>query len=92
MRESEIEKSLKKATEKRNGLCIKFTSPGNKGVPDRLILMESKVAFVELKRPGQKLRPIQEYWKKKLIDRGHLYFKIDDPEQIEEVLDEIQRG
>lgn len=91
MREARIEKLLKIATEKRGGLCLKFTSPGNKGVPDRVILFGNNVvAFVELKSPGKKLAPLQQYWKDKLNEKGCLYFKIDGPEQIEEVLDEIQ--
>lgn len=93
MRESQIEKKLRDATKKRNGLCLKFISPGNSGVPDRLILMQnSRVAFIELKRPGGDLKPLQKYWRRVLENLGLLYFKLDSPDEIEEALDEIQRS
>ncbi len=50
MRESQIENYLKLEIEKLGGLCLKFVSPGNKGVPDRLLILpEGKVIFAELK-------------------------------------------
>lgn len=91
MQESAIEKKLRIATKKRNGLCLKFISPGNSGVPDRLILMQnSRVAFVELKRPGEDLKPLQKYWRRVIKSFGLHYFKLDSPDEIEGVLDEIQ--
>ena len=42
---------------------IKLTSPGRRGLPDRLILLpEGKAVFIELKAPGRegKLSPNQE--------------------------------
>ena len=38
MRESEIERRLVQQVRKHGGLCYKFTSPGNPGVPDRIII------------------------------------------------------
>ncbi len=50
MRESQIENYLKREIEKLGGLCLKFVSPGNKGVPDRLLILPGgKVIFAELK-------------------------------------------
>lgn len=44
-------------------LCLKFISPGNAGVPDRLLLKAPGiVGFAELKRPGEKPRPLQMRW------------------------------
>lgn len=44
------------------GLCYKFVSPGNPGVPDRLILLPGgRILFVELKTPGGKLSNIQSW-------------------------------
>ena len=39
MREKTIENKLKTAVKEKGGLCLKFTSPGFDGVPDRIILM-----------------------------------------------------
>ncbi|MGE7129175.1 VRR-NUC domain-containing protein [Lysinibacillus xylanilyticus] len=60
MRESQIENYLKREIEKLGGLCYKFVSPGNKGVPDRLIILPNgQVIFAELKNETGKLSPIQ---------------------------------
>lgn len=50
MKESDIEARLVREVRKRGGLCYKFVSPGNNGVPDRIIITpDGRVYFVELK-------------------------------------------
>lgn len=57
MREKEVEAALVKAAKKRNGVALKFVSPGLSGVPDRLVLLpDGKIGFIELKAPGKKMR------------------------------------
>lgn len=91
MRERTIEQKLTKAVNDIGGLCYKFTSPGNDGVPDRLLLMnEGKVAFVELKAPGKKLRPLQLRQITKIRKLGFKVYVIDSPDQIGGIIDEIQ--
>ncbi|MEW8994422.1 VRR-NUC domain-containing protein [Clostridium sp.] len=90
MQESEIEKTLTFEVRKRGGLALKFISPGMSGVPDRLIIMKGgKLAFIELKAPGKKLRPLQIKRKKQLEELGFLVYCIDKKMQIGDVLDEI---
>ena len=91
MRESTIEKQLVKAVGQSGGLAIKLVSPGWAGAPDRLILMPGgKLAFVELKAPGQVLRPLQVRRKRQLEALGFSVYCIDSPEQIGGILSEIQ--
>jgi hypothetical protein len=60
MRERDIETYLRDKVKKAGGKAYKFESPGNDGVPDRLVLFPgNKVYFVELKAPGKKPRPLQ---------------------------------
>ena len=74
MREAEIEKYLRTKIEAKGGLCLKFVSPGNSGVPDRLVIYpKGQTCFVELKAPGKELRPLQSYWLGKLIDMDQNY-------------------
>ena len=91
MKERIIESALVSATKKRHGMCLKFVSPGCDGVPDRIVLLPyGKIAFVELKAPGKKMRPLQEKRKRQLESLGFLVFCIDDKDKIEVMLDEIQ--
>jgi hypothetical protein len=91
MRETIIEKKLAAEAKKRGGLAVKFVSPGLDGVPDRLVLFPGgRLAFVELKAPGKKLRPLQEKRARQLAALGFHVFCIDGKEQIGGVLDEIR--
>ena len=92
LRERDIEKKLMQAVRKAGGLALKFVSPGLAGVPDRLVLMpKGRVCFVELKAPGQKMRPLQRKRKEMLESLGFRVYCIDSIEKIGGVIDEIQR-
>ena len=94
MREKEVEAALVKAVKKRNGMALKFVSPGLDGVPDRIVLLtdgeQGKLAFIELKRPGCKMRKIQEKRKAQLEALGFLVYCVNDKDVIGGILDEIQ--
>lgn len=90
MRENAIERQLAMAVKKMGGMAVKFVSPGLDGVPDRIVLLpDMKMAFVELKAPGKKLRPLQEKRRWQLEALGFPVYVIDGAEQIGGVLDEI---
>lgn len=90
MREKDIEQTLRKAVKAQGGIALKLVSPSFIGIPDRLILMpKGKVAFVELKSTGSKLRPLQIKRKRQLELLGFKVYCIDGMEQIGGVIDEI---
>ena len=61
MLEKEIEKKLVSEIKKRGGRAYKFVSPGNDGVPDRLVILPGgKVIFAELKTDTGKLSSRQQ--------------------------------
>ncbi len=92
MKESTIEAALRRAVIRHGGLALKFVSPGMAGVPDRLLLFPGgRMAFVEVKAPGRKPRPLQVYRMDQLRKLGFKVFVIDGREQIESVLDAIGR-
>ena len=71
MREKVIERKLIQAVRQCGGLALKFVSPGFNGVPDRLLLfMGGKVAFVEVKAPGESPRPLQAHRMEQLRRMG----------------------
>ena len=91
MREDAIERRLVTEAVKRGGLAPKFVSPGLDGVPDRLLLLPGgRLAFVEVKVPGKKPRPIQRRRMEQLTALGFQVFVLDSKEQIGEILDEVQ--
>ena len=60
MLESKIENALVKRVKQLGGKCEKFTSPGNRAVPDRLVTLPGNIIiFVELKAPGKKATKLQ---------------------------------
>ena len=88
MLERFIEQKLVARVKREGGLCPKFVSPGSDGWPDRLVLMPGgKIAFVELKAPQGRLRPIQVQRHAQLRDLGFSVFVVNDPDQIPEVLE-----
>ena len=91
MREREIEQKLIDAVKTQGGVCWKFVSPGTAGVPDRIILMPmGRIAFVEVKAPGERPRKLQLARHRLLRRLGFKTFVLDSPEQIGGILDEIQ--
>ena len=60
MLERDIESALVKRVKELKGLCEKFTSPGRRSVPDRLVTLPGDIViFVELKAPGKKPTKLQ---------------------------------
>jgi hypothetical protein len=90
MREKTIEQKLVRAVKAMGGIAPKFTSPGFDGMPDRLVLLaRGKIAFVEVKRNGEKPRPLQEARHELLRRLGFEVYILDDGKQIGEILKQI---
>lgn len=61
MKESEIERVLVEEVKRLGGRAYKWTSPGNDGVPDRIVFLpDTRVIFVELKTDTGRLSPLQK--------------------------------
>jgi len=85
--EKDLERKLVKAVRDSGGLALKFVSPGMEGVPDRLLLFpEGRVAFVEVKAPGEKPRPLQVHRMEQLRALGFRVYVADNPGRIEEIV------
>lgn len=60
MRESELESILVREVRKEGGKAYKWVSPGNAGVPDRIIFFPGgEIYFVELKADGGTVSSLQ---------------------------------
>ena len=91
MHERILESKLTRATKAMGGLALKFISPGYDGVPDRIVLFPGgRIAFVEVKAPGEKPRPLQLSRHRLLRRLGFRVYVLDAAEQIGGILDEIE--
>ena len=91
--ERQIEQRLVTETRKRGGMALKFVSPSFAGMPDRLILLpDGKMAFVEVKAPGQKPRPLQVKRHAMLRKLGFKVFVLDAASDIPVILKKVMEG
>lgn len=71
MKESYIESYLVRKVKENNGLCLKFVSPGNPGVPDRIVITPNgRTIYVELKTDTGRLAKIQKWQRSEMKKRG----------------------
>lgn len=71
MKESQIEAKLVRMVRDRGGLCYKFVSPGNPGVPDRIVITpDGRSVYVELKTEVGRLAAIQQWQLREMKKRG----------------------
>jgi hypothetical protein len=62
-------------------------------MPDRIVLMPGgRIAFVEVKAPGQKPRKLQIRRHARLKVLGFRVFVLDDPKEIPDIITAIQEG
>lgn len=90
LRESRVEKYLVESVKKSGGKCPKFSSPGNRGVPDRIVLLPGRaVWFVEVKGSGGKLSRLQEKWIEILRGMGFEADVVNSFEGVDELMEKI---
>lgn len=93
MREKILEEKLIKAVQQNGGVCWNFTSPGTAGVPDRLLLLPGgRIAFVEVKAPGEQPRPLQRSRHRLLRRLGFRVYVLDNLADIEKIILEVKNG
>lgn len=89
MLESKIEKELRLQVKAIGGKAYKFSSPGNNGVPDRIVIYNGRCHFIELKKPGEDLTPMQKVVKKHFKKLGFEVYKIDSVELVTKFVNEV---
>ena len=83
LREKDIERYLVNEVRKIGGTAYKFTSPGRRSVPDRMILLKGQPAiFVECKRPGGKLTQGQKREIEKLREKDFQVYVVDSKQKV----------
>ncbi len=87
IRESDIEKYLTKQVKLLGGKAYKWVSPGNNGVPDRIVFLpKGHIIFVELKAPGKMPTELQTHQHRKLNALGHDVFVLDGMAKVDDFI------
>ncbi|OCW92681.1 hypothetical protein A9168_14995 [Macellibacteroides sp. HH-ZS] len=68
--ESVIQTRIIKRMEAQGYYVIKLQLTNKNGIPDLLCLKDGKASFIEVKRPGEKPRVLQEYRHNELRELG----------------------
>ena len=88
--EKKAERNLQKIVENKGGKWLKFISPGNNGVLDRIALLPGgKIWFVEMKSENLGLDPLQKYWWKELTKLGFECILINNQHSYDEFVGTI---
>lgn len=90
MVEKDVEKYLVREVKENGGLCFKFVSPGNPGVPDRIVLTpDGRSIYVELKTDTGRLAKIQKWQRGEMEKRGADVRVLYGLDEVKEFLREV---
>jgi Holliday junction resolvase len=79
MRESRLEAKISKYAKSKGCLSYKWSSPSQRGVPDRIIVAPNgKVLFLEVKALGEKPTKLQLHEIAKLTAQGCTAYWVDN--------------
>lgn len=91
MLEKTVETFFVKAVKAAGGEAYKFASPAQRGVPDRIVILNGAVFFAELKAPGKTPTAYQRREHDRIRRAGGLVVVIDHPSQINFILDQFKK-
>jgi hypothetical protein len=83
MLERDVESYFRKAVAAAGGVAFKFVSPSHRGVSDRIVCLQGQTWFVELKRPGGRLMPLQRVFAAEMERLGQRYCCLSSREEID---------
>lgn len=93
MREKEIEDYLRLKIKTLGGRAYKFVSPGNAGVPDRLVLLPGgRIAFAEMKAPGGRATPLQKRQMEYIASLGFSVWLLDSRAKVDDFAQAMQKA
>ena len=93
MLEREVEKNLVDGVRRLGGRAYKFVSPGNDGVPDRIVVLpDTAPMFVELKTESGRLSRLQKVQITRLENLGQNVRVLYGVKDVENFLEEMWNG
>ncbi|HNC97233.1 MAG TPA: VRR-NUC domain-containing protein [Myxococcota bacterium] len=99
MREKDVEQHLIGRAGTLGGAANKFTSPGRRGLMDRIVMLPVPeehrdivaryIRFVEVKRPGQRARKLQDFWIRVFRGYGFWAGTVSTPTEVDQLFEEM---
>lgn len=90
MTEAQIEAKMVRMVRERGGLCYKFVSPNNPGVPDRIVITPGgKTIYIELKTEIGRLASIQKWQIAEMRKRGADVRTLKGWDAVKEFVEEV---
>lgn len=90
LRERDVEKRLVDGVKALGGRCYKWVSPGNVGVPDRIVLYDGRTIFVELKTDDGRLSPVQARQIQRITEMGNEVEVVYGPGGVDDFLRRLE--
>ncbi|WP_313994034.1 VRR-NUC domain-containing protein [uncultured Selenomonas sp.] len=91
MKERDIEALLRDGVKQLGGKAYKWVSPGNAGVPDRIVILPGgKVIFVELKQENGQLTRLQKIQQDTLRAMGAAAVTLYGADEVRMYLEELK--
>lgn len=92
-REQRVEEYLCRKVKNMGGKCYKFISPGNNGVPDRIVMLPpGRVYFAETKAEGEKPRPSQLAVHREMEQVGVRVWVLDSKAAVDDFIWEVTKS
>lgn len=88
-KENVVEGYLVERLRKLGGLCFKFVSPGNAGVPDRICILNGVTFFVECKSDTGQLGALQQHVINKMLHAGARVYVAHSAVEVDVILNRV---
>lgn len=90
--ENYVENYLVKQAKKHNFFCCKFVSPSTNGVPDRILIGNGHVIFIETKSRTGNLSDIQKEIIKQMQLQKAIVYVANSRQQIDDIIKRISES
>lgn len=88
--EAKVERHLVKRIKELGGLCLKFTSPSRRFVPDRICILPGRIIFVECKSETGRLSKGQEREIKRLMRLKQIVVVLSSIEEVDQFIEKVE--
>ena len=89
--EKDVEQRLHRKVKSIGGQSWKFVSINNRGVSDRIVLIAGRCVFVELKRTGGKLSPLQKTFRDKVVANGGEFALVEGFDGVDRFVEKLKK-